>query len=255
MALTYRKCPKCGHERGEGETGPADVCGACGLIFSKYLSARVATAMPAQPAAKAVSVEDQESGLTARAKELILYVPEEVDAGAVYARAALLAVLIVYGIRLAAMDIPSWEMAGSLIHAPMVPFHEFGHILFRPFGEFMHLLGGSLFQAALPLVLGGIFLVKNRDPFAAAVMLWWSAVAVMDIAPYVYDAQHPQHILLTGRTGDTGAHDFIDVLGDLGLLMKAQTVGYVVHRFGILMLVASFAWAGWAVIAQFAKRK
>jgi len=252
VALTYRKCPKCGHERGEGETGPADACGACGLIFAKYLSARIATAMPA---AKAASVEETEGGLLARAKELFLYVPEEVSAGAVYARAALLAVLIGYGVKLAAMDIPSWEMAGSLMHAPMVPFHEFGHILFRPFGEFMHNLGGALFQAALPLVLGGIFLVKNRDPFAAAVMLWWSAVAVMDIAPYVYDAQHPQHVLLTGRTGDTGAHDFIDVLGDLGLLMKAQAVGYVVHRFGILMLVASFAWAGWAVWAQHAARK
>ncbi len=56
----------------------------------------------------------------------------------------------------------------------------------------------TLFQAGLPLVPGGIFLVKNRDPFAAAVMLWWSAVAVLDIAPYVYDAQQPQHVLLTG---------------------------------------------------------
>jgi hypothetical protein len=34
-------------------------------------------------------------------------------------------------------------MASSLIHLPMVPIHEFGHILFRPFGEFMTLLGGS----------------------------------------------------------------------------------------------------------------
>lgn len=248
----YKKCPKCGHERAPEETESEDVCAACGLIFSKYLKSRFA---PAAPVETELVVDHGEEGWIARAKELAFYVPDEVDALYVYARAALLALLIVYGLKLAAMDIPSWEMAGSLIHTPMVPFHEFGHIFFRPFGEFMTHLGGALFQAGLPLVLGGIFLAKNRDPFAAAVMLWWSAVAVMDTAPYVYDAQVPQHILLTGRTGDTGAHDFIDVLGDLGLLHRAQAVGRVTHTFGVAMLVASFAWAGWVVWKQYGVRK
>ena len=183
--------------------------------------------------------------------DYVLYVPEEVEPLHVYARAALLAVLVVYGLKLMTMDIPSWQMASALIHLPMVPIHEFGHILFRPFGEFMMLLGGSLFQAGLPLVLGGIFLVRKRDPYAAAVMLWWSAVAVMDTAPYVYDAQEPTHVLLTGRTGETGAHDFIDVLGDLNLLKKAQLVGYAVHRFGAAMLIAALVWASVIVWRQF----
>jgi hypothetical protein len=247
----YKKCPKCGHERAPGETGPEDVCSACGLIFSKYLKSRLA---PAAPVAAAPADDEAGEGWRARAKELAFYVPDEVNGLYVYARAALLGALIVYGIRLAAMDVPSWEMAGSLIHAPMVPFHEFGHIFFRPFGEFMTHLGGALFQVGLPLVLGGIFLVKNRDPFAAAVMLWWSAVAVMDTAPYVYDAQVPQHILLTGRTGDTGAHDFIDVLGDLGLLNRAQAVGRLTHGFGVVMLIASFVWAGAIVWRQYRVR-
>lgn len=194
---------------------------------------------------------DCDESLRERLKALILHVPDEVDALHVYARAALLAGLVVYGLRLMAMDVRSWEMASSLIHLPMVPIHEFGHVLFRPFGEFMMLLGGSLVQAGLPLVLGGIFLVRNRDPYAAAVMLWWAAVAVMDTAPYIYDAQEPSHVLLTGRTGETGAHDFIDVLGDLGLLKKAQAVGYAVHRVGAVMLFASLAWAAVIVWRQF----
>jgi len=248
----YKTCPKCGHERAAGETGPEDLCGACGLIFSKYLKSRLA---PRAPVATAGAVEDGEADWFARVKEMALDVPEEVDALYVYGRAALLAALIVYGVKLAAMDIPTWEMAGSLIHAPMVPFHEFGHIFFRPFGEFMTNLGGALFQAGLPLVLGGIFLARNRDPFAAAVMLWWFAVAVMDTAPYVYDAQVPQHILLTGRTGDTGAHDFIDVLGDLGLLSRAQAAGRLTHEFGVAILLASFAWGAVVVWKQFGVRK
>jgi hypothetical protein len=252
VPVSYRKCPKCGHERSAAETAPAETCPACGLIFEKYLKTRVAP--PAAPQGASDPAGSDAPTLLERAKALLLHVPDEIPSMYVYARAALLAALIVYGVKLAAMDVPSWEMSSSLMHAPMVPIHEFGHILFRPFGEFMTLLGGSLFQAGLPLIFGGIFLAKNRDPFAAAVMLWWSAVAVMDTAPYIYDAQQPQHILLTGRTGDTGAHDFIDVLGDLGLLQRARAVGYAVHAFGVVMLLASFAWSAVMVWMQFRRR-
>lgn len=249
----YRKCPKCGHERAPDDRSSADACPACGLIFSKYLKSRFA---PPEEARGPRSIpEAEEASLAGRAKALLWHVPDEVDALHVYARAALLALLVVYGVKLASMDVPSWEMSTALIHAPMVPIHEFGHLFFRAFGEFMMHLGGALFQAGLPLVFAGIFLVRNRDPFAAAVMLWWSAVAVMDTAPYVYDAQVPQHVLLTGRTGETGAHDFIDVLGDLGLLTRAQAVGYVVHRAGVIMLLVSFAWAATVVRLQFLRRR
>jgi len=240
----YKTCPKCG-----SDSAGLDACPACGLIFAKYLKTRFAV-----PEAQAsVGVEDEER-LLARARALLFHVPEQVDAVAVYGRALLLAAIAFYGVKLALMDIPSWEMSSSLIHLPMVPIHEFGHVLFRPLGEFMTLLGGSLFQVALPLVFGGIFLVKNRDPFAASVMLWWSAVALMDIAPYIYDARSPQHVLLTGRTGDSGAHDFIDVLGDLGLLNQAQPIGRGAHAFGILMLLVALAWGAWLVWQQYRRK-
>src|SRR5262245_16859640 len=221
MATLYKNCPKCA-----AEAAGLDVCAACGLIFAKYLRAKFATP---EPRKRSAAEEPDEDSLLARAKQLAFHVPKQVDPMVVHVRAILLAAIAFYGVKLALMDIPSWEMGSSLIHLPMVPIHEFGHILFRPFGEFMTLLGGSLFQVLLPLIFGGVFLVKNRDPFAASVMLWWAAVAVMDIAPYIYDAYKPQHILLTGRTGDNGAHDFIDTLHDLGLLNKAQPIGRGVH--------------------------
>jgi hypothetical protein len=246
MATLYEKCPKCGVDSVGLET-----CAGCGLIFAKYLKAKFAG-----PAARVRCAEepDRDSPL-ARAKELLLYIPEQTDPVFVYGRAVLLAAIAFYGVRLALMDIPSWEMASSFIHLPMVPIHEFGHILFRPFGGFMTLLGGSLFQVLLPLIFGSVFLVKNRDPFAASVMVWWAAVAVMDVAPYIYDAWKPQHVLLTGRTGDTGAHDFIDTLGDLGLLHKAQPIGRGVHAVGLLVMVASLLWGAWLVWQQYRTSK
>ena len=240
----YKKCPKCGSDSAGLQT-----CTVCGLIFAKYLKTKFAV-----PQAQASAAVEDEKRLLAQAKALVFHVPEQVDPIVVYGRAALLAAIVFYGVKLALMDIPSWEMSSSLIHLPMVPIHEFGHVLFRPFGEFMTLLGGSLFQVVLPLIFGGIFLVKNRDPFAASVMLWWSAVAVMDIAPYIYDARAPQHILLTGRTGDSGAHDFIDTLGDLGLLNQAQPIGRGAHAFGVLTMLVALAWGAWLVWQQYRRK-
>ncbi len=241
----YKTCPKCG-----AASGGQPSCPACGLVFAKYLKAKFAVPQPAVE-----NSDEQESALSARTKELLFYVPEQVAPLAVYGRAVLLAAIAFYGMKLALMDIPSWEMASSHIHLPMVPIHEFGHVIFRPFGEFLMLLGGSLFQVALPLVFGSIFLAKNRDPFAASVMLWWSAVALMDVAPYIYDARFPQHILLTGRTGDSGAHDFIDVLGDLGLLSHAQAIGRGAHALGAVTMLAALAWGTWLVWQQYRARQ
>jgi hypothetical protein len=106
----------------------------------------------------------------------------------------------------------------------------------------------------LPLIFGGILIVKNRDPFAASVMLWWSAIALIDAAPYVYDAYKPQHILLSGRTGDDGSHDFVDVLGDLGLLNRAQPIGYGVRVFGVGMMAVALAWSAYVLWLQYGKR-
>jgi hypothetical protein len=236
----YANCPKCGAESAGQQT-----CPKCGVIFAKYLKTVVAGA----PVRKEVE-EKQRFQLG----DWLLHVPEEVNPTAVYIRAAFLALLAVYGVHLSMMDIPSGEIWGSLMHYPIVPIHEFGHIVFKPFGEFMHNLGGTLFQVLLPLIFGGILIVKNRDPFAAAACLWWAAVAVIDAAPYVYDAYQPQHILLSGRTGDTGSHDFIDVLGDLGLLNKAQPIGYGVRVFGVGALALSIAWGAYVLWLQFQNR-
>jgi len=223
----------------------------CGLIFAKYLKTRFAVPAPAR---RAEPEGEAETSFAARAKALALYVPDEVDPIVVYGRAALLGVAALYGLKLAMMDIPDWEMSASLMHLVLLPFHEFGHILFLPFGEFMTLLGGSIFQVLMPLMLGGFFLVKNRDPFAAALMLWWAAAGILDTAPYIYDAWVPQHVLLTGRTGDTGSHDFIDTLGDLDLLHKAQPIGRGVHAFGIMVMVMALAWGAWLVWQQYRRK-
>jgi hypothetical protein len=244
MAALYAKCPKCG-----AETRGLEVCPKCGVIFAKYLK----TAVGGAPVRAAKTAEEKAAGF--RLSQWLFAVPDEVSSAVLYARAALLVLLAFYGAKLALMDVPSAEIGGSLMHYPIIVTHEFGHVVFKPFGEFMHNLGGALFQTLLPLIFGGILIVKNRDPFAASVTLWWAAVSIMDTAPYVYDAYDPQLILLSGRTGNDGSHDFVDVLGDLGLLLKAQPIGYGVRAVGAGVLVLALAWGAVMLWLQYGRKR
>src|SRR5215467_8039838 len=51
----------------------------------------------------------------------------------------------------------------SVVHLPDLIFHEAGHILFSPFGDFMMTLGGSLMQVMVPIVCAVAFLTTSRD--------------------------------------------------------------------------------------------
>jgi len=89
--------------------------------------------------------------------------------------------------------------------------HEFGHMLFMPFGiqflgETMVILGGSLTQVAFPLVFFGYFWWKQddgrrRDLFAAMVCLWWSGINLLSVAIYCADSRAGQLMLLDGSRG------------------------------------------------------
>jgi len=130
------------------------------------------------------------------------------------------------------------------MHNILLPIHEAGHVLLRPFGEFMTILGGSLFQLALPFAIGVAFIVKQHDNFGAAIGVWWASVSLMDLSPYIYDALHPQLVLLGGSTGEDGPHDWIYLLSALGRLRNAHFWGGCAHVCGGLLMFAALVWAG-----------
>ena len=160
-----------------------------------------------------------------------------------YGRCAALALLAVWSWFLFGYDYRDGEIGASFMHDILLPIHEAGHVLFRPFGEFMMVLGGSLFQLALPFGIGIAFIVKNRDNFGAAIGLWWAGVSLVDLSPYIYDALHPQLTLIGGGTGaNDGPHDWIYLLIKLGQIDNAQRWGAFVHACGGLLMLAGLAW-------------
>ena len=90
-------------------------------------------------------------------------------------------------------------IGASFLHLINLPFHEAGHILFSPFGEFMTTLGGSLAQVLVPIVCAGAFLTTSWNPFGAAVMGWWAGENLLDVAIYINDARALQLTLIGGQ--------------------------------------------------------
>jgi hypothetical protein len=167
-----------------------------------------------------------------------------IDPVVFWPRLALLAAFAFWGVVLIAQDYRTGEIGASFLHRPLLIFHEAGHVVFRLLGHWMMVMGGSLGQLLMPAILGGALLIKNRDAFGAAIGLWFFGVSLLDIAPYMYDALHPQLMLLTGRTGEEGGHDWIFLFSSMGLLHKAPLIGALVHKLGALTVIAALCWGG-----------
>jgi hypothetical protein len=141
----------------------------------------------------------------------------------------------------------------------VLPIHEAGHTLFIPFGRFMTVLGGSLFQVLLPLVLMTSFMFgfggSRRDNFAASLMLWWAAVSIIDVAPYIWDAFDPKMMLLGRKTGaESDGHDWQNILGDVGLIKRPHLIAGIAYQLGLAMMLAAYAWGAALLYLQFHRR-
>lgn len=132
-------------------------------------------------------------------------------------------------------------MQGSFLDMVDLPIHETGHLLFRPFGEFMMIAGGSLFQVIMPAVFVGYFVWKAKF-YSAAIVLFWVGQSILNVYVYAADAQVMQLVLLGGFTGSEGSfHDWNYMLSQLGLLESTKTVAGLIRLVGTLTIFAAAA--------------
>ena len=237
------KCPKCGFEH----TGENIECVSCGMVFAKWRQRQAALSdeMPAPPAENGDEPEDEEKGPLA---QLLLHVPAEINPVAWAARLILLTILAVWGIKFIFTPITSDYTLTSFWHLVNLPFHEAGHIIFRPFGRVITSLGGSLMQVLMPAICLVVFLIKIRDPFAGSVALWWTGQNFIDIAPYINDARSLSMPLLGGNVGKTspyGFHDWEFILKETGLIRFDHTIARLSHFMGTILIFTAIAWGGY----------
>lgn len=243
----YDACPKCGHAPLPQDQALPAACPRCGIVLAKFkaLTAR------RDAAVEAAHDEPERSPIADGILARFFHVPAQVLRMNWYLRVAGLAILgVCTFLVVTRYHVPTGEGGVWLVSTFLLPFHEFGHLAFMPFGHFMTLLGGTIGQHAVALGLGALFLFRQRDPYAASLMFWLFGHSVLGMATYMYDAQVPELVLLTGRTGDTGAHDWVDMFGDLGLLNRARSIGLFFGWVGRGLLLAALAWCAWIVVLQ-----
>ncbi|UFS71855.1 hypothetical protein LPW11_06585 [Geomonas sp. RF6] len=229
-------CPKCGFEQGEGMT----TCERCGVIFAKVRrSSSAASAAP--PVASTAAVAGDLFGRLRGA--LVAVEPGEPDFFVV-GRSLLFAALVFWGWRFMSATIASGYAAESMLHLTLLPFHEAGHVIFGVLGNrFLTVLGGTLGQLLVPLVVICAFLAR-RNPFAASVGVWWLGESFMDVAIYADDARAGELPLLGGVTGSEveDYHDWEVMLGKLGWLQYDHLIGRIFYGCGTILILLSLAW-------------
>jgi hypothetical protein len=184
---------------------------------------------------------------------ILLYVPERTEGIVLAGRAFLFVIFFIWGWTFIFMSVQSNEIGHSFMHNINLVFHEAGHVIFRPFGHFMTIMGGSLMQLLVPGVVIVALIWKNRDNFGASVGLWWFSQSMMDLAPYIYDARAGQLMLLGGVTGQDmpGIHDWRNILTDLNLLEFDHAIAAVVDFTGEMLMLLSFIWGAYILFLQY----
>ena len=231
-------CPKCGFNN------PCQhlECQRCGVIFARIKRDDKCSESPALP-------KKTEKTLGSRA---IFYEQEDPTTTAILClvKGGGLVFLAIWGLRLASIPLIEGGAGNSFLHNVNLPFHEAGHLLFMPFGSLMHSLGGTLGQLLIPLVCLLTLLFKQKDPFGAAVCLWWVGENFLDIAPYADDARRLSLPLLGGNFGHSspyGFHDWEFILTETGLLAQDHAIASGFKGLGIFLMAAAIGWGAHSI--------
>jgi len=235
-------CPKCGFEQPDGQ----DACIRCGVIFAKVHFMAVSHAE--EPG---VCAGHEEARFGAMLKMALTDIPQEESPVVRSSRMLVWLCLLVWGVKFMFMPIGGEAFSESYMHLVNLPFHEAGHIIFSVFGRFVQVLGGTLGQLLIPLIVAVSFAIKGNH-FAVSVGLWWLGQSFMDCAPYIDDARAGQLMLLGGVTGSEVAdyHDWENILTRLNLMQYDHLIARIFFGCGVVIMVAALVWGGYVLYRQ-----
>ncbi len=126
-----------------------------------------------------------------------------------------------------------------LIDGVNLLIHEAGHIVFMPFGEFVMIAGGSLFQVIMPLAFV-VYFFKSRKPYSAALVLFWVGESLLNVSVYASDSIGMQLPLLGGQDS---VHDWNYMLERIGLLQQTPAIAGTLRMIATLAIIAASAFS------------
>ncbi|MCD4701477.1 MAG: zinc ribbon domain-containing protein [Candidatus Aegiribacteria sp.] len=242
-------CPKCGHEQNDEN----NECVRCGLIFSQYKPLDYDRILIRSP-----FNETEKRSPLKRIFNYMFHTKDEIEIVYFIGRLIVFIFLFIWSIKFLQCSIESNYVGKSFLHLVNLPFHEAGHIVFRPLGRVMHSLGGSLGQVIMPLICTLVLLIKTRDTFGASIGLWWMGESILDMAPYINDSRSMSLQLLGGNTGASspyGFHDWNFILTELNLLRHDHLIANIAATGGKLIISLSLIWGAILLFRQFRRLK
>ena len=124
-----------------------------------------------------------------------------------------------------------------LIDGVNLVIHEAGHLIFSPFGEFMMIAGGSLFQVIMPALFVGYFWYNGKY-YSAALVLFWVGESILNVSVYAGDSVALQLPLLGGQDS---MHDWNYLLNSLNLLPATSKIAGAIRLLGtVVIALAAF---------------
>lgn len=241
------QCPKCSFE----QTDQNSECPKCGVIFEKYLKLIENHSDAAYSSRQCSATKRPKWEFI---KNLCFTVKPETNPLIFGGRALLFCIILICSFKYLFHPVETNYAMDSFWHLVNLPFHEAGHLIFRPLGKFMTSLGGSLAQLLIPLVCLGAFLLKTRDTFASSFALWWFGENFVDLAPYIDDARSLTLPLVGGNTGRTspyGFHDWEFILKESGLARYDHILAQTADKLGLLLMTCALVWGAYLLYQQY----
>lgn len=157
-------------------------------------------------------------------------------------RAALIVWLLFYFVFL--YELVSDGMFPGLMNGVFVPIHEGGHLLFRFFGEFIAVAGGTFLQLFAPFALA-LYFAFQRQAQGVAFCLFFMFDQLLPTATYMADARAQELPLLTVGDAEYVIHDWNYLFGALGVLDHDIQIAAIVRAIGWVGMMGVCMWLTW----------
>lgn len=163
------------------------------------------------------------------------------------ARIVLYFVLVGYGLWTGLLKITAPALRGGFPARIDFPIYRIGRSIFSAIGPLPDALGGTFLIVILPIAAAVVLRFVIKDSFIGPALLWWGALSIMLIAPYIADAVTQMLI----QPGVSVSGDWNSVLYGLGLLEHTRTTASVWYYLGRLLMIVMFVWGAKVLKRQY----
>ena len=205
--LDKTPCPKCGFQQQRNTE-----CMRCGIVFAKY------------------GADRSESGHITSESNLITNLDTTDRWISIAGKCAIICLMSFFFFYMVIK-----RNAWCFLDYVNLPFHESGHILFRPFGETVQFLGGTISQLMWPFILI-VYFLRRKELLSASFCLFWFGENFLNISKYVADARAMVLPLVGG-----GIHDWNILLSKWGLLKYDHAIARAIFVIGSVLMTVSIA--------------